>query len=81
MVAWHEGLEVHTLDETPVRIFSAAKTVADCFKYRHKIGLDIALEALQHYRRRPDFRIDALMAFARIDRVENVLRPYVEALL
>ena len=81
MVAWHEGAEVHTLDETPVRIFGAAKTVADCFKYRHKIGLDIALEALHRYRRRPDFRIDALMAFARIDRVENVLRPYVEALL
>lgn len=79
--AWHAGVEVHSLDQTPVRIFGAAKTVADCFKYRHKLGLDIALEALQRYRRRSDFRIDALMDFARSDRVDTVLRPYVEALL
>ncbi len=80
-LAWRAGVEVHIVDETPVRVFCAAKTVADCFKYRHKLGLDIALEALQRYRRRTEFRIDALMDFARIDRVESVLRPYVEALL
>ena len=80
-LAWRAGVEVNIVDETPVRVFCAAKTVADCFKYRHKLGLDIALEALQRYRRRTEFRIDALMDFARIDRVENVLRPYVEALL
>lgn len=79
--AWSEGVEVHTLDGTPVRFFGAAKTVADCFKFRNKIGLDIAMEALRLYRRRTDFQVDQLMHFARIDRVDRILGPYLEALL
>jgi hypothetical protein len=55
--------------------------VADCFKYRHKIGLDIALEALRFYRERADFQVDRLIHFARIVRVERVLRPHLETLL
>jgi predicted transcriptional regulator of viral defense system len=73
-----EGIEVHHIEGVSVRITSAARTVADCFKYRNKIGLDVALEALKEYRRsrRP---IDALVHAARVVRVANVMRPYLEA--
>ena len=74
------GVESHEVDGHTVRVFSAEKTIADCFKYRNKIGLDIAIEALRLYwqRRRPD--IPALMAYARICRVNRVIRPYLEVL-
>jgi len=80
-LAWSEGVEVHPLDGAPVRIYGPAKSVADCFKYRRKIGLDIALEALRLYRKRRDFQVDTLLRYARICRVENVMRPYLETLL
>ncbi len=76
-----EGVGAHTLDGTPVRVYSAAKTVADCFKYRNKIGLDTAIEGLKLYQERTGIDVGELMRFARICRVENVMRPYVEALL
>jgi predicted transcriptional regulator of viral defense system len=79
--AWSEGVQTHHVNGTPVRIYNSAKTVADSFKYRHKLGLDIALEGLRFYRERPDFQVDALLHYARICRVENVIRPYLEALL
>ncbi len=79
--AWKEGIETHTIDGVPVRIYSAAKSIADSFKYRSKIGLDVALEALKLYRQRRDFDPNALMKYARICRVERVMRPYLEALL
>ncbi len=74
------GVETHEVDGQAVRVFSPEKTIADCFKYRNKIGLDVALEGLRFYwqRRRPD--INALMAFARLCRVNRIIRPYVEAL-
>ena len=80
-LAWSEGVESHPLDGAPVRIYGPAKSVADCFKYRRKIGLDIALEALRLYRKRRDFQVDTLLRYARICRVENVMRPYLETLL
>jgi len=80
-LAWSEGIETRTIDGTPVRIYSAAKSVADCFKYRNKIGLDVALEALKFYRRRRDFDANALTKYARICRVERVMQPYLEAML
>ena len=64
-----------------VRIYSAEKTLADCFKYRNKIGLDTAVEALKRYVSSRRVRVDKLMAYARICRVEKVIRPYLEALL
>ena len=64
-----------------MRIYSPAKSVADCFKYRRKISPDIALEALRLYRKRRDFQVDTLLGYARICRVENVMRPYLETLL
>jgi predicted transcriptional regulator of viral defense system len=72
------GVETHTLEGVDVRITSAAKTVADCFKYRNKIGLDVALEALTEYRRQRG-SVDVLMKAAAVDRVAVVLRPYLEA--
>lgn len=75
------GLEVHQLDGTPVRIYSAEKTVADCFKYRNKIGLDTAREALKLYLARRRKKLDALLQAAEVCRVSRVMRPYLEALV
>ena len=79
--AMEAGVKEHTIDDVTVRIFCPEKTIADCFKYRNKLGLDVAMEALRFYckRRRPD--LDELMRYARIDRVQNVMRPYLEAML
>lgn len=76
------GIEVVMIDKVPVRVYSSEKTIADCFKYRNKIGLDVAIEALRAYRertRKPDFQ--TLARFARIDRVDKIMRPYLEAML
>lgn len=75
------GIEEHILDGVSVRIYSREKTVADCFKFRKKIGLDIALEALKDYLRQPDRNIEEILDCARIDRVENIIRPYLQATL
>jgi hypothetical protein len=69
------------LDGVQVRIYSPEKTIADCFKYRNKIGMDTAIEALKIYRERKRFKLDDLTRFARVCRVEKVIRPYLEALL
>jgi predicted transcriptional regulator of viral defense system len=79
--AFTQGLESNRLDGVQVRIYSPEKTIADCFKYRNKIGLDTALEALKLYRERKRFKLDDLMQFARVCRVDKVIRPYLEALL
>lgn len=79
--AWSEGIETYSIDGVLVRIYGPEKSVADVFKYRHKIGLDVALEALKLYRQRRDFDIGKLLHYARICRVERVIRPYLEALL
>ena len=73
------GVEVHKIDGVPVRIYSAAKTVADCFKYRNKIGTEVAVEALKDYLKKYRRGADALWRFAKICRVANVMRPYLEA--
>lgn len=73
------GVERRKVDGTPVRVTSVAKTVADCFKFRNKIGLDVALEALREARRTKKVSSDDLWHFAKIDRVANVMRPYLEA--
>jgi predicted transcriptional regulator of viral defense system len=75
------GVEEHLIEGVPVRIYSPAKTVADCFKYRNKIGLDVALESLRDYRKRRHAGVDELWKYAKICRVANVMRPYMEALL
>jgi predicted transcriptional regulator of viral defense system len=79
--AFTEGIDTHVLDNTSVRIYSPEKTLADCFKYRNKIGLDTVVEALRLYRQRMRLKADDLLRFARICRVEKVMRPYLEAML
>jgi predicted transcriptional regulator of viral defense system len=78
--ALSEGVEKRIFEGVPVRIYSVAKTVADCFKYRNKIGLDVALEALRECRRERKCSADELWRFAQICRVGNVMRPYLEAI-
>ena len=75
-----EGVESHIIDGIPVAIYQPAKTVADCFKYRNKIGLDVALEALKDCLRNRRCQADTLWRFAKICRVSNVMRPYLEAM-
>lgn len=75
-----EGVETRRIDGVVVRIYRPAKTVADCFKYRNKIGLDVAIEALREFRRRHPRQGDELLAAARVCRVLGVMRPYLEAM-
>ena len=74
------GIEAHVIDGVPVRVTSVARTVADCFKFRNKIGLDVALEALQEAWRTRRFNMDELWRYATLCRVANVIRPYMESL-
>ena len=76
-----EGVELHRIEGRTVRVYGVAKTVADCFKYRNKIGLDVALEALREAWRARRFTMDALDRYARICRVQRVMQPYLEALV
>ena len=75
-----EGVERRKIEGVEVRFYNAAKTVADCFKYRNKIGIDVALEALRECRRQKKATTDALWHFAKVCRVANVMRPYMEAM-
>ena len=79
--SFSEGIETHRLDDVPVRIYSLEKTLADCFKYRNKIGMDTVLEALRLYRDRKSVDVDALMQYAKVRHVQDVMRPYLEAIL
>ncbi|SEB24343.1 AbiEi antitoxin N-terminal domain-containing protein [Variovorax sp. YR216] len=74
-----EGIELVETDGVQVPVFNAAKTVADCFKYRNKIGLDVALEALRDGWSQRKLTMDALWHYATVDRVANVMRPYLES--
>jgi predicted transcriptional regulator of viral defense system len=74
------GIENHTIEGIPVQIFNPAKTVVDCFKYRHKIGLDVALEALRDVWESRRCSMDKLWEYAKICRMSRVMRPYLESL-
>lgn len=74
------GVERHSLEGVLVRVYNPAKTVADCFKYRNKIGLDVALEALRDCRQQRKCTNDELWRYARLCRVANVMMPYMEAI-
>ncbi len=73
------GLQVHEIEGVEVRVYSPAKTVADCFKYRNKIGLDVAIEALRDCLSQRKATVDELWAAAKVCRMSNVIRPYLEA--
>jgi predicted transcriptional regulator of viral defense system len=74
------GVEKHTLEGQKVRVYGVAKTIADCFKFRNVIGMDVALEALNEGWRERKFKMSDVAEHARICRVWNVLRPYLEAI-
>lgn len=75
-----EGIETHRLENVDVRVYSAAKTVADCFKYRNKVGIDVAVEALRDFSRKHRGGATELARFARICRVTRVMQPYLDAI-
>lgn len=75
-----DGVEHMAIDGVQVPVFNAAKTIADCFKFRNKIGIDVALEALREGWAERKVTMDALWHFATVNRVANVMRPYLEAL-
>ena len=74
------GIEKHKVDHVNIQVYSVAKTVADCFKFRNSIGIDVALEALQEGLRQRKATFDEIQQFARVDRVEKIMQPYLEAL-
>ena len=75
------GIETHRIDGVAVRIYGPEKTLADCFKFRNKLGTDVVLEALRFYKARKPFRVDDLLKYARICRMERIMRPYLETLI
>ena len=79
--AFSEGVNTHNIDGVSVRIYSPAKTVADCFKYRNKLGADLALEAMRDCWQQKKCSMDELWHYARICRVQSVMRPYLESLV
>lgn len=74
------GIETHRIEGVEVRVYSAAKTVVDCFKYRNKVGIDVAVEALHDFNRRYRGRASELANFARVCRVTRVMQPYLDAI-
>ena len=76
-----QGLETHDVAGVTIRVYGAAKTVADCFKFRNKIGIDVAVEALRDGLKQRKASVDELVRYARICRVERVMSPYLEAML
>jgi predicted transcriptional regulator of viral defense system len=79
--AFEEGIQTHTIDHVKVRIYSPEKTLADCFKYRNKIGLDTTVEALRLYKEGRKIGRTALLRAAEACRMAKVMRPYLEAVL
>ncbi len=75
-----QGIERHRVEGVEIRVYSAAKTVADCFKYRNKLGIDVAVEALRDFSRRDRGGATELARFARICRVARVMQPYLDAI-
>jgi predicted transcriptional regulator of viral defense system len=77
--AYNSGIENREIDGVPVKIYNTEKTLADCFKFRNKIGMEVVLEALKLYRSRQQFNIYKLLTYAKICRVKNIMTPYLEA--
>ena len=77
--ALEKGREEHFVDNVKITVYNPAKTVADCFKFRNKIGIDVCLEALRDYKRQKKGTVNELWKYSKIDRVQNIIRPYIEA--
>lgn len=78
--AFTEGIITPAVDGTAIRIYCAEKSVADAFKYRNKLGMEVALEALRRWRSRRRPNIQLMLEYAKVCRIERVMRPYLEAL-
>ena len=76
-----QGIQEHKVDNVRVRVYGPEKTLADCFRFRNKLGMDVVLEALRLYKARKPFDIGELLKYARICRVEAIMKPYIEAML
>lgn len=74
-----EGMEEHLVDGVSIKVYCPEKTLADCFKFRNKLGMDIVLEALKLYKSRKQFHLEKILKYAKICRVEKIMRPYLEA--
>jgi predicted transcriptional regulator of viral defense system len=79
--AFCEGIETHIIDSVPLQVYGPEKSLADIFRYRNSLGMETALEALHLYRQRGRINIEMLLRCARADRMEGVMRPYIEAVL
>lgn len=77
--AYNSGIENHSIDGVPVKIYTPEKTLADCFKFRNKIGMDVVIEALKLYKSRQQFNLEKLLTYAEVCRVKNIMTPYLEA--
>jgi predicted transcriptional regulator of viral defense system len=79
--SYSEGVTETRIDGTIIKMFTMEKTIADCFKFRNKVGVDVALDVLKEYVKSPERNFDLLLKYARIDRVEKIITNYLEALL
>jgi predicted transcriptional regulator of viral defense system len=79
--AFKAGIENHKIDTINIRVYSPEKTLADCFKFRHKVGMDVVIEALRLYKTRKPFKVDDILKYARICRVKKIMMPYLEAII
>ncbi len=79
--SYKAGISEYEVDGVNVKVYDREKTVADCFKFRERVGMDVALEALKDYIRQPKMNVSLLLKYARVNRVGKVMRPYLEALL
>ena len=79
--SFSEGIEIHDIHGVPVRVYNPAKTVADCFKFRNRVGTDVAVEALRETLRERRATPAEIIRYAKTCRVTNVIRPYLEALI
>ncbi len=77
----NSGIENHVIDAVKVKIYCPEKTIADCFKFRNKLGMDIVIEAIRLYKTRKNFNIQKIFQFGKICRVEKVMMPYLEAMI
>ena len=77
----HSGVETHSIEGVSIKVFNPAKTVVDCFKYRSKVGLDVALDALREGWSARKFTMDELQVYAKVCRVQKVMQPYLESLV
>lgn len=78
---YSQGIETVVCDQVPLKIYSPAKTVVDCFKFRNKIGLDVALEALSDVLKKKKATMDEIYRFSKIERVHKIMQPYLEAMM